>query len=64
MVTGFILDKNARRSLIGFELVNGRISKICIKGKLCNTTIINMFTPNKESELEETEKFCDYLMRT
>lgn len=25
MVTGFILDKDARRSLIGFEPVNGRI---------------------------------------
>jgi hypothetical protein len=28
MVTVFILDKDTRRSLIGFELVNGRISKI------------------------------------
>jgi hypothetical protein len=28
MITGFILDKDARRSLIGFEPVNGRISKI------------------------------------
>jgi len=23
-----------------------------------------MFIPNKESELEDTEKFCDDLMRT
>ena len=28
MVTGFILDKDARKSLIAFELVNGTISKI------------------------------------
>jgi hypothetical protein len=28
MVTGFILDKDVRRSLIGFEPANGRISKI------------------------------------
>jgi len=28
MVTGFILDKDARRSLTDFEPVNGRISKI------------------------------------
>ena len=56
--------EDARKSLTGFEPVNGRIAKIWIKGKLCNTTIINMFIPNKESELEDTEKFCDDLMRT
>jgi hypothetical protein len=56
--TGLIFDKDGgEKSLIGFEPVNGRISKIQIKGKFYNNTIINSYTLNDESELEDTEKF-------
>jgi hypothetical protein len=44
------------------EMVTGFILKML--GKLCNTTIINAFTPNEELKLQGTEKFCDYLIRT
>lgn len=40
--TGPIIDKDAgEKILIGCELVNSRISKIQIKGKFYNNTIIN-----------------------
>jgi hypothetical protein len=63
--TGLILHKGAGdKSLIGCEPVNSRISKIQIKGKFYNNTIINSYTLTDESELEDIEKFYDEQMRT
>jgi len=37
--------------------VSGRISKILIKGKFYNTTVINAYAQTEESEPEDIEKF-------
>jgi hypothetical protein len=44
--------------------VNSRISKIQIKGKLYNNTIINLYTLSDESELKDIQKFYDEQIRT
>jgi len=63
--TDLVLDKEAgEKSLIGFEPVNSRISKIQIKGKFYNNTIINSYTLIDESELNNIEKFYDEQVRS
>jgi hypothetical protein len=52
------------KSLTGFEPVNSRISKIQIKGKFYNNTIINSYALTDESELQDIEKLYDERMRT
>jgi len=44
--------------------VNGRISKIRIKGKFYNSTVTNAYAPTKESKPEGIVKFYNELMRT
>jgi len=61
--TCFKLHKDARKNIIGFEPENGRISKIRIKGKFYNTTVINAYAPTEESVPEGIEKFYSELMR-
>lgn len=62
--TYFILHKDAWKNITGFEPENGRISKIRIKVKFYNTTVISAYTPTEESVPEDIEKFCGELMRT
>jgi len=62
--TCFILYKDARKNIIGFEPENGRISKTRTKVKFYNITVINAYAPTEESVLEDIEKFCSELMRT
>ena len=44
--TGFIVDAKTKQFVIGFEAVNNRISKISVKGKFYNMTIINVHAPH------------------
>jgi hypothetical protein len=46
-----------KQSIIGFEPVSNRISKIRIKGKFYNMTIVNAYAPTEEADEEQKEIF-------
>ena len=42
---------------MGFEPINERICKLCLKGKYHNITIINIHAPTEEKDEETKEHF-------
>jgi exonuclease III len=52
--TGFIVDKRVRHTVIDFKPVNERISRLRVRGKFFNCSIINAHAPTEEKSEEET----------
>jgi hypothetical protein len=52
--TGFLVKKEIFKNIMGFEPINERISKLHLKGKYHNITIINIHAPTEEKD-EETK---------
>ena len=52
--TGFLVKKEIVTNILGFEPINERISKLRLKGKFHNITIINTHAPTEEKD-EETK---------
>ena len=57
--TEFIVHAKTKQSIIGFEPVNNQISKIRVKGKFYNMTIINVYAPTEETDEEVKEVFYE-----
>jgi len=49
---------------MGFEAINERICKLCLKGKYHNITIINIHAPTEEKDEETKERFYAELQQT
>lgn len=60
--TGFLVRGEARKCIMGFEPINERMCKLRIKGKFCNITIVSVYAPTEDKELEEKEKFYSEIM--
>ena len=57
MGTGFLVKKEIVKNILGFEPINERISKLRLKGKFYNITIINVHAPTEEKDEETKERF-------
>jgi len=55
--TGFLGKKEIVKNILGFEPINERISKLRLKGKYHNITIINIHAPTEEKDEETKESF-------
>jgi len=55
------VSNRIRNNVIAFEPVNERISKIRIKGKFQNMTLITAHAPTEEKEEREKEGFYETL---
>ena len=59
--TGFFIRAKVMNYVIGFETYNERISKLRIKGKYNNVTLINVYAPTEEYQDNIKEQFYDDL---
>ncbi|PSN45867.1 hypothetical protein C0J52_19674 [Blattella germanica] len=59
--TGFFIRTKVMNYVIGFETYNERISKLRIKGKYNNVTLINVYAPTEEYQDNIKEQFYDDL---
>jgi endonuclease/exonuclease/phosphatase family metal-dependent hydrolase len=57
LATGFLVKKETVKNIMGFEPINERISKLRLKGKYHNITIINIHAPMEEKDEETKERF-------
>ena len=60
---GFIINKSLKNSILEFEPTNARMCKVRIKGKFCNTTLINTYAPTESATEEQQEQFYEDLNR-
>ena len=52
-VTGFMIDKQARKCFMNFEPIDDRMCKIRFRGRFRNTTLISVYAPTEVSSEEE-----------
>ena len=57
----FILKKGISDSILDWKPVSSRIIKIRLKGQQVNTTIIQCYSPTKDSDDEKKEEFYEQL---
>lgn len=62
--TGFLVKNNLWNSIIDFETINERISKLRIKSKWANLSLINVHAPTEDKEDEIKNEFFDTLETT
>jgi exonuclease III len=58
---GFIVFKNASRSVLGFSPICERICTLRIKGKSHNITFVNVYAPTEDTEDEIVDEFYETL---
>jgi hypothetical protein len=58
---GFIVTKRMKNNILQFEPINERMSKLRIKGKFRNITLITVHAPTEEKEEQEKKEFYDRL---
>jgi exonuclease III len=58
---GFIIKRSLENSIIDFEPINSRLCKVRIKGKFCNTTVVNAYAPTESAKEEQKEQFYEDL---
>ena len=54
---GFIISRNASRSVLEFSPISERICTLQIKGKFHNITFVNVYAPTEDSEDEIVDEF-------
>ena len=59
--TGFLIRHSILRNVINFETHNERISKMRLKGKYNNITLVNAYAPTEDKTDEIKEKFYEDL---
>ena len=53
--------KIIQNSVLGYNLINDRITSICFQGKPFNITVIQVYAPTKNAEEFKVEQFYEYL---
>jgi methyltransferase-like protein len=61
--TGFIIDAQARKSLMCFEPISDRTCKIKFKGRFRNITSISAYAPTEDSLEENKHDFYNQLYK-
>ena len=59
--TGFMIDKQARKSFMNFEPIDDRMFKIRFRGRFRNTTLISVYAPTEVCSEEEKHTFYNNL---
>jgi exonuclease III len=61
--TGFYVKKEIAKHITGFEAASERNCKLRIKGKYTNATLISVYDPPEDNEINIKEHFYDELQR-
>ncbi|PSN31824.1 Craniofacial development protein 2 [Blattella germanica] len=59
--TGFLIKQKMVKHVIAFNTINERISKLRIRGKFNNITLINVYAPTEECQDNIKDQFYDNL---
>ena len=54
----FIVNKRVQNAVLGYNLKNDRMISACFQGKLFNITVIQVYAPTTNAELERFMKTC------
>jgi exonuclease III len=54
---GFYVKKEIAKHIVGFEAVSERICKLRIKGKYGNITLISVYAPPEDNDMNFKEHF-------
>ena len=60
---GLVLKKEARRTLLKWNPVNGRIMSVRFNSRFAKLTIIQVYAPTNDAEDESKEEFYEQLQR-
>lgn len=60
--TGFMVFGRARDAVIGFNPIDERLCTLRIRGKFFNYTLINVYAPTEEKDIDDKELFYEKLV--
>ena len=55
------VNKRVRKTVLGYNLENDRMTSVCFQGKPFNITVIQVYAPTTNAKEDEVERFYEDL---